>query len=169
MNFGVTLDGNAPKPADTYNPPRHVEPEPSHAHEESKPEGESNFDLKRAGHPMACVATFAFKAAAIFFYLIIGSFISNIITFIFVIILCSLDFWVVKNITGRLLVGLRWWSEIDKNGKEQWRFENPNEGRVVNAVDNVFFWFSQAVATATWGLLFVLKVLTLSIFWVFTD
>ena len=59
---------------------------------------------------MACIATFGFKAAAIVFYLLIGNFISNISTFIIVIILSSLDFWVVKNITGRLLVGLRWWS-----------------------------------------------------------
>ena len=76
--------------------------------------------------PVACVATFGLKAAGLLFYLFVGSFISNIITFIIVIVLSSLDFWVVKNITGRLLVGLRWWSEIDKNGKEQWRFENPN-------------------------------------------
>jgi hypothetical protein len=69
------------------------------------------------------VATFAFKAVAIFSYLIIGSIIdSSIITFILVIMFSSLDFWVVKNITGRLLVGLRWWSEVDKNGKESWRF-----------------------------------------------
>jgi hypothetical protein len=68
------------------------------------------FDLKKAGHPIACIATFAFKALGVFFYLIIGSIISNIITFIIVIVFSSLDFWVVKNITGRLLVGLRWWS-----------------------------------------------------------
>lgn len=28
----------------------------------------SNFDLKNAGHPSACIATFAFKAAAFFMY-----------------------------------------------------------------------------------------------------
>jgi len=27
-----------------------------------------------------------------------------------VIVFSCLDFWVVKNITGRLLIGLRWWS-----------------------------------------------------------
>lgn len=129
--------------------------------------GNSNYDLEKAGHPVACIATFIFKALGIFFYLIVGSILSsNIITFIFVILFSSLDFWVVKNVTGRLLVGLRWWSEIDKDGNEQWRFENPNEGRVVNAVDNFFFWVSQAAGTVVWGLLLVLKVLTLSIFWV---
>jgi len=69
------------------------------------------YDLKKAAHPSACIATFAFKGLAFFFYLIIGSILkSSIITFIMVILLCSLDFWIVKNITGRLLVGLRWWS-----------------------------------------------------------
>jgi hypothetical protein len=37
--------------------------------------------------------------------------------FIFVLILAAIDFWVVKNISGRLLVGLRWKSEIDEKGK----------------------------------------------------
>ena len=113
------------------------------------------------------MSTFAFKAAAIFSYLIIGSIIdSSIITFILVIMFSSLDFWVVKNVTGRLLVGLRWWSEIDKNGKETWRFENPDDSRNTNMVDSAFFWTSQVVGTAVWALLLVLKVLTLSVFWV---
>ena len=35
-----------------------------------------------------------------------------------------MDFWTVKNITGRLLVGLRWWNHIDENGQSKWIFEN---------------------------------------------
>lgn len=76
-----------------------------------------NYDLNQAAHPTACIFTFVFKACAILMYLIIGNFISDIMTFIFVIIFSSLDFWVVKNITGRLLVGLRWWSESSEDGK----------------------------------------------------
>ena len=161
LNFGVTMEGTAPN----VPPPRSAETPPK-VTDEASAANNDRFDLKRAGHPIACIATFGFKAAGIFFYLLVGIFISNISTFIIVIILSSLDFWVVKNITGRLLVGLRWWSEIDRNGKEQWRFENPSEGRVVNAVDNAFFWFSQVLGTLVWGILFVLKVLTLGVFWV---
>lgn len=40
-----------------------------------------------------------------------------------VIILNAFDFWTVKNITGRLLVGLRWWSETMENGEDNWVFE----------------------------------------------
>ena len=106
-----------------YNlPPNYNQQDQINDEHKAQTEKDNNFDLKRAGHPVVCVATFAFKALAIFFYLVLGMFISNIITFIFVILICSLDFWVVKNISGRLLVGLRWWSEIDSNGKEQWRF-----------------------------------------------
>lgn len=39
---------------------------------------------------------------------------SNVLTFIFTVILSSLDFWVVKNISGRILVGLRWWTDYDE-------------------------------------------------------
>eukprot|EP01050_Picozoa_sp_SAG11_P010429 SAG11_NODE_1041_length_6056_cov_5.902468_6_plen_102_part_00 len=28
------------------------------------------------------------------------------------ILLLAMDFWTVKNVSGRLLVGLRWWNEI---------------------------------------------------------
>lgn len=44
-------------------------------------------------------------------------FAPDVITFIFVIILSALDFWTVKNVTGRLLVGLRWWSDYDEKGE----------------------------------------------------
>jgi hypothetical protein len=45
------------------------------------------------------------------------------ICYIFVISLCAFDFWTVKNVTGRILVGLRWWSIIKEDGKEEWHFE----------------------------------------------
>lgn len=46
-----------------------------------------------------------------------------------VIILGSIDFWVTKNISGRKLVGLRWWNQIKPNGQEVWRFESKNESK----------------------------------------
>jgi hypothetical protein len=41
-----------------------------------------------------------------------GNFFSDVNTFIIVTALSGIDFWIVKNITGRLLVGLRWWSDF---------------------------------------------------------
>lgn len=65
-----------------------------------------------AGHPVACVATFAFKVMAIVTYLFSGLVFSDVFVFIIVTVLSGMDFWVVKNVTGRLLVGLRWWSDF---------------------------------------------------------
>ena len=46
-----------------------------------------------------------------------GYILPSVITFILVTVLGALDFWTIKNISGRLLVGLRWWSEVDEKGK----------------------------------------------------
>ena len=42
-----------------------------------------------------------------------GFFLSDVDTFIVVVVMSALDFWTVKNVTGRLLVGLRWWHDFD--------------------------------------------------------
>lgn len=39
-------------------------------------------------------------------------------TFIGTVLLVSFDFWVTKNLTGRKLVGLRWWSQLIENDEE---------------------------------------------------
>lgn len=36
----------------------------------------------------------------------------------------ALDFYTVKSITGRFLVGLRWYSDYTPKGKEVWKFES---------------------------------------------
>ena len=46
-------------------------------------------------------------------------------TFIGVVILLSMDFWLTKNISGRLLAGLRWWNHVDdKTGEMTWYYES---------------------------------------------
>lgn len=44
--------------------------------------------------------------------------------FIAIVILLAMDFWVVKNVTGRLLVGLRWWNKVEDDGSSSWQFES---------------------------------------------
>ncbi|MEQ2169451.1 hypothetical protein GOODEAATRI_025358 [Goodea atripinnis] len=41
-----------------------------------------------------------------------------------IILLLSCDFWTVKNVSGRLLVGLRWWNQVDEDGRSRWVFES---------------------------------------------
>jgi hypothetical protein len=43
--------------------------------------------------------------------------------FIIVMLLLAADFWNVKNVSGRLLVGLRWWNESNEDGNSLWVFE----------------------------------------------
>jgi hypothetical protein len=62
---------------------------------------------------------------AIVVYMFCGWFSKSFIaSFVTVILLLSMDFWTVKNITGRLMVGLRWWNYIDDNGISHWVFES---------------------------------------------
>lgn len=47
-----------------------------------------------------------------------------VIIFVITVFLSALDFWVVKNVSGRILVGLRWWNEINDLGESVWKFES---------------------------------------------
>ena len=69
----------------------------------------------RPSHGSVVILHVAFKLVAVLLYLLtLHSFIT---TFILVTLLLSADFWVVKNICGRLLAGLRWWSIVDEEGE----------------------------------------------------
>ncbi len=67
-----------------------------------------------------------FRASAIIVYLLLSSVISDhfIELFLVIVLLLSVDFWVVKNVTGRLMVGLRWWNKIEEDGSSVWVFES---------------------------------------------
>ena len=83
-------------------------------------------------HPVALAFHLLFRTGAIVVYLF-GSLFSEKFPLIFIIcvLLLSFDFWTVKNVTGRLLVGLRWWNDIQPDGtknyvlkKEDFNFQN---------------------------------------------
>lgn len=76
--------------------------------------------------------------------------------------ICSaFDFWFVKNISGRLLVGLRWWNEVNEDGTEEWIFESANEVRDTN-IDTSIFWGSLYITPLFWGVFFFFKVISIS-------
>jgi hypothetical protein len=69
----------------------------------------------------ACVCA---KAATLAFYILFSLFVKSfVIIFVITVLFAALDFWVVKNVSGRILVGLRWWNEIDDEGNSVWKFE----------------------------------------------
>lgn len=61
--------------------------------------------------------------------------------FIVTMLLLAVDFYYLKNIAGRRLVGLRWWNEVDENnGSSHWVFESQDRsgtdgGLLQNATD----------------------------------
>uniref|UniRef100_A0A8D2ARN4 Golgi apparatus membrane protein TVP23 homolog n=1 Tax=Sciurus vulgaris TaxID=55149 RepID=A0A8D2ARN4_SCIVU len=58
-----------------------------------------------------------------------------------IILFLSCDFWAVKNVTGRLKVGLRWWNHIDEDRKSNRVFESrkatPQETTVSDAESRI--------------------------------
>ena len=89
----------------------------------------TNF-ISKASHPMVCIFTIIFKIGAITAFILLDIFVSNeAIAYLVVIILSASDFWTTKNISGRILVGLRWWNDVKENGEEVWVFESKNESK----------------------------------------
>lgn len=87
--------------------------------------------------------------------------------FIITILLLAADFYYLKNIAGRRLVGLRWWNEVDvQTGESKWVFESSDPStKVINATDSRFFWLSLYVQPLLWILLAVLAVVRLQFLW----
>jgi hypothetical protein len=90
---------------------------------------------------------------------------SEILAFVIIIVFAAIDFWTVKNVTGRLLVGLRWWSEIDESGKEQWIFESCDDNKLIGKTDSLVFWMGLYLAPVVWCLFAFMDFFTLKIFW----
>ena len=80
---------------------------------------------KKIKHPVVTFFHIVFRLLAVIVYIFGGIFSSSFIgCFVGVVLLLSLDFWTVKNITGRIMVGLRWWNYVDETtGESKWVFE----------------------------------------------
>lgn len=134
-------------------------------------------------HPVAALFYVIFKFLAFLFYLFGGLFGQDFIsTFVAVILLISMDFWVVKNVTGRLLAGLRWSNYIDDGGNSHWIFENRNaldnqasknkissfqdelNGNSTSA-DSSIFWTGLIIAPIMWVLLMIVSIFRLNVQW----
>lgn len=135
--------------------------------------------LKESSHPIALFCYIFFRLAPIFVYLFgnlalmivldDGRFILH---FIVLILLVSADFWNVKNISGRLLVGLRWWNET--SGKDDldefeniWVFETANPDRYINPIDSKVFWILLYVQPVLWIVLAITALLKLELLYFF--
>jgi len=111
------------------------------------------------------IAHCAFKFLALLVYLGSGFSSNYVTTFVMVTVLSALDFWTVKNITGRLLVGLRWCNFIDEAGKSHWHFLSFEDQRVIHPTDSNVFWVALFLAPCIWVLIAITTVLTLRFMW----
>lgn len=119
-----------------------------------------------AKHPVAAFFHLLFKGLALALYLFGSIFIDNFV-FIFVvcILLLAFDFWTVKNVTGRLLVGLRWWNRINEDGSSEWVFESHEDMTEIDPLDSRVFWTGLYGAPALWVMLLIIAVLKFNVEW----
>lgn len=123
-----------------------------------------------AKNPTICFFHLLFKVAALAVYVAGGCLLlflgdGEIFIFVAALVLLVLDFWTVKNVSGRILVGMRWWSCVDAEGNNQWIFERAQDGREVNAVEWRVFWFGNYAWLAIWLILSIMKLLEFQLFW----
>ena len=124
----------------------------------------TNF-LSHANNPGIVLFTLLFKTLAIVAFLVLGIFgFSDALVFIIVVILNAFDFWFVKNVSGRIIVGLRWWNEVRDDGTEVWIFESDHEKRATS-IDTTLFWTSLYIAPLFWGVFLIIELIGLSLMW----
>lgn len=95
-------------------------------------------------------------------------FTSNyVLIFIITILLLATDFYYLKNIAGRRLVGLRWWNEVDTgSGDSRWVFESADPAvREINATDKRFFWIALYAQPVLWILLAIVALASFQFIW----
>jgi hypothetical protein len=90
-----------------------------------------------------------------------------VMIFIITILLLAADFYYLKNIAGRRLVGLRWWNEVDPtSGDSHWVFESSEPGtKTINATDSRFFWLAMYAQPLLWVALAILALIRLKFIW----
>ena len=101
---------------------------------------------------------------------------ASVFVFIITMLLLATDFYYLKNIAGRRLVGLRWWNEVDTGtGDSHWVFEsqdrsggtddNGRERPNQNMTDKRFFWLALYCQPALWIVLGVLAIIKFEFIW----
>ncbi|KAJ2827018.1 Golgi apparatus membrane protein tvp23 [Coemansia erecta] len=119
-----------------------------------------------SSHPIALLFLILFKAGALGLYML-GNFFTNnfILLFVLCVLILAVDFWMVKNISGRLLVGLRWWNEVREDGTNEWIFESRDTSVPVNTSDSRIFWTVLYATPAVWSLLAIVAFFSLRFQW----
>ncbi|KAF2442533.1 golgi apparatus membrane protein-like protein tvp23 [Karstenula rhodostoma CBS 690.94] len=128
-----------------------------------------SLSWRLSSHPITLLTYLFFRISSLLTYLFgLRLFTSNfVLIFIITILLLATDFYYLKNIAGRRLVGLRWWNEVDTaSGDSRWVFESADpETREQNATDKRFFWIALYAQPVLWILLAVVALVSLEFIW----
>ncbi|KAL5965262.1 hypothetical protein TSMEX_006956 [Taenia solium] len=127
---------------------------------------------------LALLCHFSARSIALIFYLFCSWFTTAFIAPVVALLtLFAIDFWLVKNVSGRLLVGLRWWNSIDpRTGASKWVFESANStARSGESVSNResasrrsaarLFWLGLLLFPLIWAILVLVAVFSLKLAW----
>lgn len=115
------------------------------------PRPQNPFD--KSSHPKTALMTIFFKAVAMLAYIFLSLFVSDVtIVFIVIVLALAFDFWFVKNVSGRLLVGLRWWNKVRDDGTSEWTFE-ASTTKKPNQFDKMVFWGCLYLSPVIWVVL----------------
>ncbi|XP_075384139.1 Golgi apparatus membrane protein TVP23 homolog A [Tenrec ecaudatus] len=132
-------------------------------------EEELAFRKAKIRHPLATFFHLFFRVSAIITYLCCDWFSSSFVgCFVTVLLLLSLDFWSVKNVTGRVLAGLRWWNQIDEDGKSHWIFEArkvPASNMAATEAEARIFWLGLIICPMIWIVFFFSTLFSLKLKW----
>ncbi len=116
-----------------------------------------NF-LKNSSHPIICLFTILFKLLSLLSFILLDKLTDKkSVIYLVTILFASADFWVTKNLSGRLLVGLRWWNEVKENGEEVWIFESKNEKKEATS-DKSVFWICLYLTPIVWFILIIFNI-----------
>ena len=91
----------------------------------------------------------------------------SVLIFIITILLLAADFYYLKNIAGRRLVGLRWWNEVHpETGDSHWVFESSDPStKVISATDRRFFWLALYSQPLLWVGLALIAIIKFEFIW----
>ncbi|KAL8448598.1 hypothetical protein Emag_003913 [Eimeria magna] len=125
-----------------------------------------------SSHPGVCFFHILFKCLSLTTYCF-GSLVFGggrgdsdfVVTFVLTLVLLSLDFWTVKNISGRKLVGLCWQHRVAADGESEWVFQKAPADRRIGSVDYRVFWGGLVVWALVWVALCINTVVSLDLLW----
>ncbi|RKF58650.1 Golgi apparatus membrane protein TVP23 [Golovinomyces cichoracearum] len=129
---------------------------------------QGNLSWKLSSHPITLLCFLGFRISSLVVYLFGLLFTSNFIfIFIITILLLAVDFYYLKNIAGRRLVGLRWWNEVNpQTGDSHWVFESSDPSvKIINATDSRFFWIALYCQPLLWVALAIMAIFRFEFIW----